>query len=125
MSDCPILEANLRNKLVLMAIRIKANDNTKDVLDEISVLSYAKANGQYSRNPAEWVYELMTSSVHPHSAISSSEINSTSFAAFSAYCSNNNFYCDGIFTSGKKKSDVINAILTSCNATLIIGDDGR
>ncbi|MCR4949291.1 MAG: hypothetical protein K6A15_09065 [Treponema sp.] len=122
--ECPVIDYALKEKLVLMAVRIKANDNTKDVLDEISVMSHGKAGNNYTRNPGDWVYELMTSSVHPHSAISPSEINSSSFSAFKTYC-NNNFYCDGIITAGKKKSDIINSILSSCNATLIIGDDGR
>lgn len=131
---CQLVENELYSKTQKVAYRIKANDNTNGILDELHCMTEGLArtwNGSAwstektaTRNPASWLLEVLTSGVHLPSQYSDSELDLQSFGALYEYCEDNEFYCDGILTKGEKKKDIIEKILKLCNATLIINNEG-
>ena len=131
---CTVVEPQLKGKLTRVAYRIIANDNTENILDELHCMSYGLArtwsNNAWSqsktatRNPAAWLLEVLTSDVHAPSKYQDSEIYLPSFGALYEYCQANSFYCDGIVDQSIKKRDIIEKILSLCNSTLIINQDG-
>jgi len=131
---CQLVEEELYNKTQKVAYRIKSNDNTQDMLDELHCMTEGLArtwNGSVwssektaTRNPASWLLEVLTSSVHNPSRFVDSELDLQSFGALYEYCEDEDFYCDGIISKGETKKAVIEKILTLCNATLIINNEG-
>ena len=129
---CSPLEQPWRGRTTRLALRIVANESTQDTLDEININAYGKAriwnNGAWTsdkyptRNPASWILEVMTADIHPHSQYSDDEIDLEALGAVYEYCLQNDFYCDGIITEDTKKSDVLNSILSECNATMYRDD---
>ena len=128
------LEAELFNKVTRIAYRVTANDTTQNILDELHAMSqgYARiwdgsswsAEKTTTRNPAAWLVEILTSSIHLPSRFDTSELDMPSFGALYEYCEENDFYCDGIITQSEKKLDILNKILTLCNSTLIRNQEG-
>lgn len=131
---CSLIEEELLDKTTKVAYRIQADDSTSDYLDELHCMTEGLArtwsgsnwsNGKTStRNPAAWLLEILTSSVHLPSKFTDSQINLTSFGELYEYCNENQFYCDGIISTSEKKRDIIEKILSICNATLIINNEG-
>ncbi len=131
---CNVLEQELINKTTRVAYRIIADDSTQGILDELHCITEATArtwNGSEwsstpasTRNPAAWLLDVLTSSVHQASMISDDQINLSSFGVLYEYCAENNFYCDGIISKSEKKKDIIEKILKLCNASLIINNEG-
>ena len=132
---CAIVEKPLKEKLTLMAVRMIANDSTKDLLDEINVMSQALARTwdgsawsvekKPTRNPAAWLLEILTSGVHGHSKYEDAEINLASFGRLHELCEREGFYTDGIVTQGIKKRDLCSKLLTAVGADMIVGRDGK
>ena len=131
---CKPIEDPWNDRTLQIGIKLPSNDSTKDTLDEINCMVYGTAriwNGtewtstKYpTRNPAAWILEIMTSDIHPHSKYSDSEIDLLSLGSLYEYCENENFYCDGIVSDDQKKSDLLNQILTECNATMFMDNTG-
>lgn len=131
---CETVESELKGSTVRLGIKLLANDNTKDLLDEIHVLCCGMArtwNGTSwstdkttTRNPAAWILEILTSDAHYHSKYNDSELDLESFGRLYNYCVTNGFYTDGILTSGIKKRDLISQILSTVNADIIMNADG-
>lgn len=134
LESCNVMEPELLNKTTKVAYRILADDSTQDILDELHCITEGKArtwNGtQWSstkastRNPAAWLLEILTSDVHQPSKIADEQIDLASFGLLYEYCTQNGFYCDGIISKSEKKKDVLEKILKTCNATLIINNEG-
>lgn len=131
---CEPLEAELFNKCTRVAFRITASSSTDAVLDELHTIGtgYARVwNGsswttdkQPTRNPASWILEVLTSSIHSPSRYDDDEIDLNSLGALYEYCEENNFYTDTIICSEIKKRDIITNILSSVNADMILNNDG-
>lgn len=131
---CWILENELYAKTTKIAYRVKADDSTQDIIDELHCITegYARTwNGSAwsssktpTRNPASWLLEVLTSDVHKSSQFSDSQLDLPSFGALYEYCSANNFYCDAVISQSEKKRDIIEKILKLCNASLIINNEG-
>ena len=129
---CAPLEQPWRGRTTRIALRIISNESTKDNLDQININAYGKAriwnndawtvNRYPTRNPASWVLEVMTTDVHPHSRYNDDEIDLEALGAVYTYCEQNGFYCDGILTDDSKKADILNSILSECNATMYRDD---
>lgn len=132
---CEPLEPQLYNKTTRIAYRIVADENSQNMLDEVHAMAqgYARTwNGtQWSnskeptRNPASWIMEVLTSDIHTPSKYNMNEVDTASFGALYEYCETNGFYCDGILSQSEKKLDIITKILNSCNASLIINQEGK
>lgn len=132
---CQTVESDLINSEVRLGLKIVADDNTKDLINEIHVLSCGMArtwNGSSwsiektaTRNPAAWILDILTSSVHNHSKFSDDEIDLTSLGRLYEYCEDNEFFTDGIVSEGIKKRDLLTTILSSVNATMIINYEGK
>ena len=132
--SCTPLEPELYNKVTRIAYRVIANDNTQDILEELHAMckGYARtwdgtgwsSQKTTTRNPASWLLEVLTSPVHVPSQFDTSELDLPSFGALYEYCEDNDFYCDGIITQSEKKLDIIEKILSLCNASLIRNQEG-
>ena len=127
--DCKMIDDNLTNRLTRVAIRLKANKNTDNLLDDIHVISTAmgpsftngvwdKNNKVPTRNPAAQIYEVLTSETHKHSKYDVSEFDEESLGVLYNYCEANKFYCDYLVTSQIKKKDLLNNILNTCGAAM-------
>ena len=143
--DCKSIDTWTNNKTVKVGLRLLANDNTKDLLNEIHayVCGLARTwNGREwssnkvpTRNPAAWVYEIMTSDAHIPSKYSDDEFDLESLGQLYEYCENPNnvenptekdkLYTDGILTSGIKKIDLVSTILNSCSAVMFKNAEGK
>ena len=131
---CTPLAAEAFNKVTRIAYRIIANDTTQNLIDELHAMSEGYAytwNGSAwsatkspTRNPASWLVEVLTSDIHLPSKYNSNELYLPSFGTLYEYCEENGFYCDGILTQSEKKLDIVEKILSLCNASLIINQDG-
>ena len=131
---CTPLEAELYNKTTRIAYKVVANDSTQDILEELHAMSqgYARTwNGtswsvdkSTTRNPASWLLEVLTSDIHLPSQFDTTEIDLPSLGALYEYCEDNDFYCDAILTQSEKKLDIIEKILSLCNASLIRNQEG-
>lgn len=131
---CKLLNDELNDKVTKIGYQFIANDNTNDIFDELHCITAAEAriyeNGSWSntksetRNPAAWLLEVLTSSVHDASRYDDEELYLPSFGALYDYCAENDFFCDGIISTSDKKRDVIEKILKICNSTLILNNDG-
>jgi len=133
---CSPLEEPFRSKVQKIGIRLKADESSQNVIDEINVICGACARTwdadsqewstvkSVTRNPAAWVLELLTSSAHYHSQFSDSELDLDSFGALYEYCDEKEFYCDDVLTKSEKKKDIIERILSTCGAGLIINSSG-
>lgn len=132
--SCKTIENEVMGKTCRIALRLKANDNTTNILDELHVMATAKAatwNGtqwttdkQPSQNPAAVIYEVLTSGAHLPSKMLPNEIDLNSLGALYEHCEDNNYTCNGIVTNGIKKVDLLTKILNTCNATMYINSDG-
>lgn len=143
--DCKSIDTWTNNKTVKVGLRLLANDNTKDLLNEIHAYVCGLAriwNGREwssnkvpTRNPAAWVYEIMTSDAHIPSKYSDDEFDLESLGQLYEYCENPNnienptekdkLYTDGILTSGIKKIDLVSTILNSCSAVMFKNAEGK
>ena len=131
---CTPLQPELFNKTTRIAYRVIANEVTQNILDELHAMSegYARtwngtawsADKSPTRNPASWLLEILTSPIHEPSQFDTTEINLGSFGALYEYCETNGFYCDGIMVQSEKKLDVLEKILSLCNSSLIINQEG-
>lgn len=133
--DCSTVDEYLADKTSRIGIRLIANDNTSDNLNEIHALVCGLAktwNGTEwstskspTRNPASWLLEVMTSPAHKHSQYAESEFELDSLGALYKHCADNNLFVDGILTDPIKKNDLITQILDSCSAVMFINADGK
>ena len=131
---CSLVEEELFNKCTRVGYRIVANDNTEGMLDELHCMSqgYARTwdgtdwseSKTPTRNIASWILEILTSSVHEPSKFDMDEIDLSSFGALYDYCDTEGFNCDGILTESISKKNLIEKLLSICNSTLIINQEG-
>lgn len=131
---CSLVEEELFNKCTRVGYRIVANDNTEGMLDELHCMSqgYARTwdgtdwseSKTPTRNIASWILEILTSSVHEPSKFDMDEIDLASFGALYDYCDTEGFNCDGILTESISKKNLIEKLLSICNSTLIINQEG-
>lgn len=132
---CQVVNTQLLNKTTRVAYRIVSNDNTQGMLDELHCMSEGFArtwNGSEwsntktsTRNLASWILEVLTSDIHNPSKYDLSDIDLPSFGALYEYCADNDFYCDGILDKEISKKNLIEKLLTICNSSLIINQEGK
>lgn len=128
LTDCDTVSEWLEDNTTRLGVRIIANDNTNDVLDEFAceVSGVARtwdgdgwsSEKSETRNPAAWALEVLTSDKHAHSQYSGSEIDIDSFGEWYEYCSDEGFYADTIITDGKTKKDILDALCAISGATI-------
>lgn len=126
---CPALTDQFTDCTTRLGLHFIANDSTNGELNEINVIAQGVArtwNGtewseekSVTRNPASWILEILTSSVHPHSRYEDSEIDLDSLGRLYEYCEEQELYCDGLVTKETKKKDLLGKILEECFSTLI------
>ena len=134
--SCKLLEDEFIPKCCRIGIRMKASDVTQDLSNSVNVVAYGCArvwNEETgwseikvpTRNPAAWALELLTSDIHGLSKYSDEEIDLDSCARLYRYCENYRFFCDAVIIEPITKNDIISNILSSCNASLIINNEGK
>ena len=127
---CAPLESPFMEHTTRIGVRIVANENTSDFLDQINALCYGlartwSAEKTTTRNVANWILEVLESDTHIHSQFKDDEIDLASFGALYEYCEEEGFYCDGIVSRGEKKEALVSKLLTLCNALLILDTSGK
>lgn len=132
--DCELVEPSLKNKLYRVGIRVKANESTNGQLDSLHCIGSSLArtwDGENwsteksaTSNPAALILEVLTSNAHKPSQMQDSEIELSSLGALYEHCETNGYKCDYILTSSLKKVDLIKNILKTCNADMVINEDG-
>lgn len=133
--SCPPLNQRERDNTTRLGLRLIANDSTKDEINEINVICQGTArtwNGSewsaaktFTRNPAAWALEVLTSGTHSHSRYSDDEIDLDSFGALYEYCEEQELFCDGVVTKGEKKFDLVGKILSECFSVLIRNKENK
>lgn len=131
--DCYVMDDVFNEKVTKIGITIKADDNTKDILDEFNVISSGIARTfenddvtfEETSNPVSWVFDILTSKFHKHSQFTENEIDLNSFKRAYEYCKENNFRVDGIVTQATKKVELLKKILTTINANLFINTENK
>lgn len=128
---CKPLNEFLIKNTSRFAVKFISNENTKDQLDEFHTLGCGLARTwnkttqtwsttkQPTRNPAAWLLEVATSSLHKHSQYTDSELDLDSFGALYEYCEEEEFYTDAVITKGEKKESIFSKILQTVNADFI------
>ncbi len=121
-------------KSTLIGIHIKATSTNEEKIGKINVItnglapvptlndgswSWNLSDKQITSNPASWLIEILTSDTHAASKIDfENEIDSESFGDLYQYCEEQDITVNKVLTSGTKKADVIEGILTVCHAAL-------
>jgi len=76
-------------------------------------------------NPAAWLIEILTSSVHPQSQIAIEDIDLDSFGELYEYCEAEDIKFDKVYLSGEPKENIIQSICDVCYSTLYKNIDGK
>ncbi|MFA5706712.1 MAG: hypothetical protein WDA41_10195 [Candidatus Neomarinimicrobiota bacterium] len=78
-----------------------------------------------TRNPASWLFEILTSDVHPQSKIGLSEIDLDSFGELYEYCEEEGIEVNMVILEGEPKEKIIQKICDICYSTLYKNLDGK
>jgi|GEM_PF-856912 len=131
---CKILEDKERDMCTRLALRIAANENTKDMLEEINVIAAAcartwngtewSADKKPTRNSAAWVLEVLTNTHHHTSRYEDTELDLESLGALYEHCEAEKLYTDGVITKSEPKKKTIETILGNVHSALVLNPDG-
>ena len=126
--NCKVLEDKEAAYSTIIALKLRASSENEGKLGKINVITSGAArtwNGaawssskSATSNPASWLLEVLTSSIHPASQYADSEIDLTSFGALYEFCQTNGFSVDYVITQGQKKSQILEAICNVCRCML-------
>ena len=124
------LEEDKVKRCTRMAVRMIANENTKDIQDSFCVIAAAcartwdKDKKKWSKdktptkNLAAWVLEILTNEHHKISRYDDSELNMESFGSWYEYCDEMGFNANGAITDGKPKRTILETLCANGNAAL-------
>ncbi len=132
--SCAPVESEVVDKTTRLAFRFISTDSTAGILDELHCMTTGRAavwdgtafsGNEPTRNPASWIYDILTNTRHRPSCYAASEIDLPSLGALYEYCRDNSLFTDGIVTADKKKRDIISQILSSVDTDMIISEEGK
>ncbi|MDR2742871.1 MAG: hypothetical protein LBB98_12070, partial [Treponema sp.] len=140
------IDARIRDKFCRMGIKIKADDRTKEGLDEFNVLASMtgrtwggagwSASKTAVQNSAAVALEMLTGLIHDTSRFADDELDLASFGAVYDFCENQQvtvesgavkpvkLQANGYLTKTTKKSDVLKQILSTCEGGLYVNEFG-
>ena len=126
--NCKVLEDKEAAYSTIIALKLRASSENEGKLGKINVITSGAArtwNGaawssskSATSNPASWLLEVLTSSIHPASQYADSEIDLASFGTLYEFCQTNGFSVDYVITQGQKKSQILEAICNVCRCML-------
>lgn len=134
---CKIVEDRERQFCTLLALKLKASPSNEEKLKKVNIIStgtariYNSVKGEWTakkyptRNSAAVALEILTSSAHPASRFSDSEVDLEAFGSWYDYCEKNGFRFDYVISQKAKKDDTLQLIADSANAVFYIDIYGR
>lgn len=124
-----VLEEREKGLCTRLGLRIKADANTQDNLDSISIIVQGVArvwdgdkwsdDKRETCNLAAWVLEVLTSDTHPASRYNLDEIDLEAFGEWYEFCERQGFEANGVIDKGEKKSNILSTLCTNGCGTLI------
>ncbi|MDR0402951.1 MAG: hypothetical protein LBH35_05105, partial [Treponema sp.] len=141
------LDARIRDKFCRIGIKIKADDRTKEGLDEFNVT--ASMTGRTwdgsgwsddktaVQNSAAVALEVLTGLIHDASGFTDDELDKPGFGAVYDFCENQQItlesgetkpvvlQANGYLTKTTKKIDILKQILSTCEGGLYINEFGK
>lgn len=127
----PMIEKDRKN-LCLVAFRIKATDDLNGNIEAFNCIVESCARTWDSEqeewtntktptnNPASLMLMVMQSATLKTHAYPDSKIDLLRLGELYEFCEENNFKCNGVLTSQKKLSEVIDLILSTCRSYKIL-----
>jgi len=125
---CRTVEDRERAYCTMLGIRIKASELNQDKLTKINIITQSiartwtgkdwTAGKTATRNNAALALEVLTSSSHPASRCSDSEIDLDSFGDWYEYCEKNSYKFDYTVTTGATKESLLQKLTSAGDASI-------
>ena len=125
----PIIQKELE-KMCVVAFRIRANEQTNGILDQISCTAqsvFPVWNGvdwntkSPTSNPASCYVGALTSNFLTRK-VASDRIDWDALQTFSEWCDTNNYECNGVISNGEQVFNILNKILQTSRANFYLKD---
>jgi len=130
-----VLDDPERFKCCLLGIHIQATQSIADKWGKINIIASGVArtwNGTVwsatktkTSNPAAWLLEVLTTTVHSPSKCLDSELDLDAFGELYEYCTTNNLECNMVITEGDTKENILKEICSTCFASLYRSYTGK
>lgn len=127
--DRPVIQKEL-NKMCVMALRIRANDQASGILDQINMTAHSVFpvwNGEDwntsepTSNPAACYLGALRSNFLPRK-VSDDRIDWQALQNFYEWCETNEYECNGIISNGEQVFNILNKILQTSRANFYLKD---
>ena len=127
--DGPPVEVGIQQKLLLVALRVKATDRLNNVIDNFNFIAQARApvySGSGSglsawrvgltRNPASALLYALRGPVNRR-PVEDRHIDWPAFEALFTWCENHHYYCDAVLADKLTLMSLLTNIAATCRAT--------
>ena len=128
-NERPVIQKEL-NKMCVMALRIRANDQAQGILDQINMTAHSVfpiwngSNWNTKRptsNPAACYLGALRSNFLPRK-VSNDRIDWDALQNFYEWCETNEYECNGIISNGEQVFNILNKILQTSRANFYLKD---
>lgn len=125
----PVIQKEL-NKMCVVALKIRANEQTSGILDQISVVAqsvFPVWNGEDwntllpTSNPASCYLGALRSNFLTK-RVSDDRIDWQAVKTFYEWCETNNYECNGVISNGEQVFNILNKILQTSRANFYLKD---
>lgn len=127
-----LLEAREEGLCARVGVRIQADENTSESLEQLSLIVQGLArivegskwteDKRETSNTAAWALEVLTSDIQEASRYKDEELDLDSFLEWYNYCEENEIWANGAITKAEKKENILKALCENGDATLIYDD---
>ena len=130
-AQVPIVEKD-RNRIARIGFRIKAGDEISGTMNSLNCMvesccrTWNKKTKEWStaetptQNPASIALKTMQSKMLASNAYPDDKIDLLSFGEFYEWCDKKHFACNGVLTSEKKLSDLLDVIFSTSRAFRVL-----
>lgn len=128
------IDAALRSKLVVVALKIKASNQLQGIVDQLSCIAEAEVPAYdgtgtgaaewplgFSRNPAAQYLALLRGNSNPR-PVPDSAIDWARFEEWHALCATKGWTCDAVLSSGARLRDIGQQVATTGRASITLRD---
>lgn len=130
-----ILDDPERAKCTLLGIRVQTMQSIADKFSKVNIVASGVArtwNGSAwsttrtaTSNPAAWLLEVLTTTVHSPSKCLDAELDLDAFGELYEYCTTNSLECNMVITQGDTKESILQRICATCFASLYRSYTGK
>lgn len=134
-SFLPVIDEDVAKKCCIVGLHAGArNSEDEDAFRNLAFIVEGMAwtwngstwgNRAPTRNPASWLFEILTSDVHKQSEIEYSEIDYDSFGELYEYCEEEEIEVSMVILEGEPKEKIIQKLCDICYSTLYKNLDGK